>query len=96
MNTVVSQFTAAEQDVSLVPGEISLLSQSGASPAFLEDLIHELRQPLGVIETLAYFIEITTTDEAIATRLQHMQAMLTKVHHILESATEDRLCSCLR
>ena len=89
MNTVVSEFTALQQDVSLAPGEISLRSKTGASPAFLEELIHELRQPLGVIETLAYYIELTTTDENIAPRIQHMQSMLAKVHSILESASFD-------
>jgi hypothetical protein len=89
MNTVVSQFTALQQEVPLAPSGMSLRSQTGASPAFLEELIHELRQPLGVIETLAYYIELTTTDENIAPRIQHMQSMLAKVHGILESACFD-------
>lgn len=89
MNTVVSEFTALQQEVSLAPSGMSLRSQTGASPAFLEELIHELRQPLGVIETLAYYVELTTTDENIVPRIQHIQSMLAKVHSILESASFD-------
>lgn len=63
------------------------VSLSGVTPVNLDEMIHELRQPLGVIESLTYFIEITTSDEAIAARLQHIQGMLAKVHHILEDAS---------
>lgn len=86
MNTVVSQFTAFLQDVE--PAGNKKVFGAGANPVNLAELIHELRQPLGVIESLTYFIELTTTDEKIAPRLEHIQAMIAKVHHTLEDASE--------
>ena len=86
MNTVVSQFTAFLPEVE--PAGDDQISNTGASPVHLDELIHELRQPLGVIESLTYFIELTTTDDKVRPRLEHIQSMLTKVHHILESASE--------
>ena len=86
MNTVVSQFTAFLPDVE--PAGDPQLSNAGATPVHLDELIHELRQPLGVIESLTYFIELTTTDDKIRPRLEHIQSMLTKAHHILENASE--------
>jgi hypothetical protein len=86
MNTVVSPFAAFLQDAH--PTDDIAVRQTGAIPVNLNDLIHELRQPLSVIESLTYFIELTTTDEAIAPRLEHIQTMLTKMHHMLEDASE--------
>ena len=50
----------------------------------LEDLVHELRQPLGVIESLAYFLEITAEDEQVCGHLQRIQAMVLQANDILE------------
>jgi hypothetical protein len=86
MNTVVAPFTAFLQDVE--PSGHEEVLKTGANPVNLDELIHELRQPLGVIESLAYFIELTTTDDKIAPRLEHIQCMLAKVHHMLEDASE--------
>jgi hypothetical protein len=86
MNTVVSPFTSFLPDV--VPAGDDADLNTGASPVHLDELIHELRQPLGVIESLAYFIDLTTIDEKIRPRLEHIQSMLTKVHYMLEDASE--------
>jgi hypothetical protein len=85
MNTVVAPFNALRRDANSADGNEYLLS--GANPVNLDDLIHELRQPLGVIESLTHFIELTTTDECIAPRLEHIQSMLVKVHGMLEDAS---------
>lgn len=81
----VSPFTSQLLDAS--PAADEKLLAPGVSPVNLDDFIHELRQPLGVIESLTYFIEISTTDESIAPRLQHIQSMLAKAHHILQDAS---------
>jgi hypothetical protein len=86
MNTVVSPFTAYLPDVE--PAGDEELLNTGANPVHLDELIHEIRQPLGVIESLTYFIELTTTDDKIRPRLEHIQSMLAKVHHMLENASE--------
>ncbi len=86
MSTAVSPFTTQLRDAD--PATDEKISVSGVTPVNLDELIHELRQPLGVLESLTYFIEITTTDESISPQLEHMQSMLAKVHHILEDACE--------
>jgi hypothetical protein len=79
---------AAEEIRSASPLAAFEVCETGASPVRLDELIHELRQPLGVIESLTYFIELTTSDEKIAPRLEHIQSMVAKVHHILADASE--------
>jgi hypothetical protein len=96
MNNVFSWFNALMRDADSADGNEFFVS--GANPVNLDELIHELRQPLGVIESLTYFIELTTTDECIAPRLEHIQSMLVKIHHLLENASErgigpDRMAS---
>lgn len=86
MNNVVSPFTALLRDAE--PASDSRSFDTAANPVKLDELIHELRQPLGVIESLTYFIELTTTDENIVCRLEHIQSMLVKMHHMLEDASE--------
>lgn len=71
----------------------ALLSQLDLTPAQIEDpkarvmeeLAHDLRQPLGVIESLAYFIELTSQDERLSTQAQRIQAMVLQAHLILDS-----------
>jgi hypothetical protein len=86
MNTEVSPFTTFLQDAE--PAMDGTKFDAGAKPVNLDELIHELRQPLGVIESLTYFIELTTTDDNIGPQLEHIQSMLTKVHQMLEDASE--------
>jgi signal transduction histidine kinase len=50
----------------------------------LEDLAHELRQPLGVIESLAYFLELTSGNEQLCSHAQQIQAMVSQANSILE------------
>ena len=63
---------------------------AGVSPAELQDVLHELRQPLGVIESLAYYLELTSTDERTSNHLQRIQAMVVQANGILERACEKR------
>ena len=90
MNSAVSPFNTFLPDVA--PAAHSKVSSDGVNPVQLDELIHELRQPLSVIESLAYFIDLTTTDEKIRPRLEHIQSMLTKVHYMLEGASERGVC----
>ncbi|MBV8812478.1 MAG: hypothetical protein JO033_27725 [Acidobacteriaceae bacterium] len=63
---------------------------AGVNPADLQDVLHELRQPLGVIESLAYYLELTSTDERTSTHLQRIQAMVVQANGILERACGKR------
>ena len=50
----------------------------------LDEFVHEIRQPLGVIESLAYYLELTSQDETVSAHLQRIQLMVLQVHRILE------------
>jgi signal transduction histidine kinase len=53
----------------------------------LEDLVHELRQPLGVIESIAYFLEITAENDQLRGHMQRIQAMVLQANRILEQTS---------
>jgi signal transduction histidine kinase len=52
----------------------------------LEDLIHELRQPLSTIEALAYYLELTSADSSKTSRLRQIREMIAQASLILERA----------
>lgn len=52
----------------------------------LEDLIHELRQPLSTIETLAYHLEMTCSDLTRSARLRQIREMIAQASLILDRA----------
>ena len=54
----------------------------------LSEFIHDLRQPLEVIETLAYYLELTSSDERVCAHLKKIQSMVLRANEILER-TED-------
>lgn len=54
------------------------------TPSALDDLAHEVRQPLSVIESLAYYLELTCTDEKTRAHLQRIQAMVLQASLILK------------
>ena len=59
-------------------------SRSASAPSAMEDLAHEIRQPLSVIESLAYYLELTSTDEKTRVHLQRIQAMVLQANLILK------------
>ena len=61
-------------------------SASFPSEPLPENVIHELMQPLGVIETLAYYLELTADNAKTEEHARHIQAMVQKVHRILADA----------
>jgi len=87
MNEVVSEIAMSRQDVTLARGTTKGNQFAGANPAALEDLIHELRQPLSTIDSLAYFLEITSSDETIRMHLQRIQSMVSRAHGILDRSS---------
>ena len=87
MNNVASPFNVVKQDVSLAPREIINRRLAGAIPVLSEELIHELRQPLGVIDSLAYYLELTAADEQICAHLEKIRAMVSQANGILERAS---------
>ena len=90
MNDVVAEISMPRQDVTLARGCSKGIQTVGVSPAALDDLIHELRQPLSTIDSLAYFLEITSADSNMRDHLQRIQAMVSRVHDILDRSSEIR------
>jgi signal transduction histidine kinase len=91
MNKVASPFNVVTQDVPLAHREIISRSRlTGAIPVLSEEIIHELRQPLGVIDSLAYYLELTSADENICTHLERIRAMVSQANGILERASGTR------
>ena len=60
---MATPFSVVTQDASLAHSELLARRLTGAIPVLSEEIIHELRQPLGVIDSLAYYLELTAEDE---------------------------------
>ncbi len=84
MSQFVSQFSLARPEVSPGRGDMRSGPLADVSSAALNDLAHELRQPLGVIEALAYYLELTSGDDSACTHLRRIQAMVAQANTILE------------
>jgi len=70
-----------------VPGQESSLARPespAAAAANLDELIHDLRQPLSAIESLAYYLELTATEDRVCAHMQKIRDMLGKANAILE------------
>jgi hypothetical protein len=87
MNKVVPPFKLIGQDVPLAHSDAMTCVLTGANPVLSEEIIHELRQPLGVIDSLAYYLELTAADEKLYAHLEQIRAMVSQAHHILERAS---------
>ena len=87
MNDVVSEIAIPRKDVTLGRGHAKGLPCAGAIPAAFDDLLHDLRQPLSAIDSLAYFLEITSPDESVREHLQRIQAMVARAHGILDRSS---------
>jgi signal transduction histidine kinase len=87
MNSVLSQLSPSSRlDVSLAGGEFREGKIADVRPATLDDLAHELRQPLSVIESIAYYLELTSDDQAMCAHLQRIRAMVNRANSILETS----------
>jgi signal transduction histidine kinase len=84
MNQILTAVSARRQEALLSPVDLTPPQISDANANRLEELAHDLRQPLGAIEALVYFLEITTEDEQVCGHLQRIQAMILEANRILE------------
>jgi len=84
MNEVLSSFSASSQVDSLAQGELRRSRRDENCAAKISELIHDLRQPLDVIESLAFYLEITSSDQYVRERLQKIQAMVVQANQILQ------------
>lgn len=88
MNDLLSEIAGPPQDVTLGRGSTKGNPLAGVNPGALDDLVHELRQPLSAIDSLAYFLEITSSDETVRAHLQRIQAMVSNAHYILDRSCD--------
>ncbi len=84
MNEVFSEPSIPRKEVSLSCGDLRGGSLAGVIPAALDELLHELRQPLSAIESLAYCLELTASEDRVRGHLQRIQAMVQEANLILE------------
>ena len=86
MNQVFSDFPAPRQEASLDCGNLRGGQIAGVTPAALDELIHELRQPLSAIDSLAYYLELTCPEERVVAHARRIQSLVLQANHILERA----------
>ena len=84
MNQALTPFSAPPQVDSLAHGELRHRRRDENDSTEIHELIHELRQPLDVIESLAFYLEITSSDQYAREHLQKIQAMVARVNQILQ------------
>ncbi|MBV9404045.1 MAG: hypothetical protein JO211_01790 [Acidobacteriaceae bacterium] len=86
MNQVFSDFPAPRQEASLDCGNMRGGQIAGVTPAALNELLHDLRQPLSAIESLAYCLEITAPEERILAHARRIQGLIVEMNRILARA----------
>jgi light-regulated signal transduction histidine kinase (bacteriophytochrome) len=52
--------------------------------AELAEFVHDLRQPLSTIESLAYYLDLMCTDTKMQRHLRQIHEMVIEANHILE------------
>lgn len=88
MNNAVPQVSAFLEDLSVEnDDESNHYRGTGVHPACTDELAHELRQPLSTIESLAYFLEMTTPDDRVCRHLEQIRLMVTRANRILDHAS---------
>jgi signal transduction histidine kinase len=86
MNNAVSQVDASLDATPFENDELRDRQGTGVRPPRIEDLAHELRQPLSTIESLAYYLEITAADDRVCRQLQQIRRMVDRASRILDHA----------
>ena len=84
MSEALLEMSIAHQEASLAECEMRSRRAANPRPASIDELAHDLRQPLSVIETLAYYLEITSPDQKVCGHLRHIQAMVAQANTILD------------
>ena len=92
MNEVQITVPVPSQDASLGHGDLRCTRGLEMHLSTFSEFVHEVRQPLDVIETLAYYLEITSSDEHVCAHLKKIQAMVLRANQILDQ-TEGRPAS---
>jgi hypothetical protein len=54
--------------------------------ATLDNLVHELRQPLSAIEHLAFYLQLVSSDPTVCAHSERIQDLIEQTNRILERA----------
>ena len=82
----VSHLSTCVENFALKNNESGDEGRTGADPVCMGELVHELSQPLGAIESLAYYLEIIEEDEQTRRRLQQIRLLVDRASRILSRA----------
>lgn len=55
-----------------------------SAEAVIDDLAHDLRQPLSAIDHLAYLLQMSATDCTVLTHLQQIQDLVSQANRVLD------------
>jgi hypothetical protein len=86
MNDVVSHLSKCVEE--FPPKNVGAGDErrAGADPVCMGELVHELSQPLGAIDSLAYYLEIIEENERTRRHLQQIRVLVERASHILNRA----------
>lgn len=87
MDQALTSSSIPSQVDSLAHGELRRRRRNEDCFIEISEFIHDLRQPLDVIESLAFYLEITSSDQCVRERLQKIQAMVVRANQILQHRT---------
>ncbi len=87
MNDAVSRNYASREDFLLKSSDLDDHRELGADPFRIGELAHELRQPLSTIESLAYYLELTSESDHIRHQLERIRLMVDRANQILSQAS---------
>jgi nitrogen-specific signal transduction histidine kinase len=85
MNNAVSR-AAPLDELTCKSDDLKNHRQPGSQPACMDELTHALRQPLSTIESLAYYLEITSADDQLCRHLRQIRLMVDRASRILDHA----------
>ena len=88
MNDAVSRNHAARENFLPKTGDSNDHHHgTGVDPFRIGELAHELRQPLSTIESLAYYLELTSESDHIRRQLERIRLMVDRANQILAQAS---------
>ena len=86
-NDAVSRNCAVREDFLLKTDGLDDHREPGVDPFRIDELAHELRQPLSAIESLAYYLELTSESDHIRHQLERIRLMVDRANQILAQAS---------
>lgn len=86
MSNAVSGACISVDDFPISDDDLLDRQKTGGDRILVEELAHELRQPLSAIESLAYYLEITTESEQTRGHLEQIRLLVDRANQILRHA----------